>query len=96
MEGNGMKQVLKRLMLRLPAVTQATGKSTSAQYEDIADGLFTKGVPLGGRSVGWPSDEVDALNAARVAGWSDDQIKSLVIRLHEARKAAAAGLLEAA
>jgi len=37
------------------------------------------------RSVGWPSDEVEAINAARIAGKSVDEIRQLVIRLHAKR-----------
>jgi prophage regulatory protein len=45
-------------------------------------------VKLGPRSVGWPSSEVGAINAARVAGWTDDEIRALVTQLHRARAAA--------
>lgn len=82
-----------RLILRKQAVKATTGKSESSLYEDISSGLFTKSVNIGGRTVGWPSTEVDAINSARIAGWADDQIKALVIHLHEQRKSAAAGLM---
>ena len=36
-------------------------------------------------SVGWPSDEILSINAARIAGQSDDQIRELVNRLHAKR-----------
>ena len=36
-------------------------------------------------SVGWPSDEILAINASRIAGQSDDQISELVLRLHAKR-----------
>jgi prophage regulatory protein len=41
------------------------------------------------RAVGWPSEEVQALNAARIAGKSDEEIRALVVKLEAARKAAA-------
>lgn len=82
-----------RLLLRILAVKAATGKSESRLYEEIAEGTFTKSVNTGGRTVAWPSTEVDAINSARVAGWTDDQIKELVIHLHEQRKTAALGLM---
>jgi prophage regulatory protein len=56
---------------------------------DIQQGLFTPPVPIGARAVGWPADELAALNAARIAGKSDDEIRALVAKLEAARKAAA-------
>jgi hypothetical protein len=52
-------------------------------------GLWTKQVKLGPRAVGWPAHEVAALNAARIAGKTDDEIRALVVKLHAARKNAA-------
>ena len=52
----------------------------------VAEGLFTKPVKLGPRSVGWPASEVAAIHAARIAGQSDEEIRVLVSRLHELRK----------
>jgi len=51
--------------------------------------VFTKPVSLGGRAVGWPAHEVAALNAARIAGHSDAEIRDLVVKLETARKATA-------
>jgi prophage regulatory protein len=36
--------------------------------------------------VGWPDHEVTALNEARIAGLSDEEIRALVTRLEGARK----------
>ncbi|MBL8645465.1 MAG: AlpA family phage regulatory protein [Rhodospirillaceae bacterium] len=76
-------------ILRLPDVLRATGRSRSAQYLDIRQGLFTEPVQIGARAVGWPAEEVAALNAARIAGKSDAEIRELVTRLEAARKTAA-------
>ena len=76
-------------ILRLPAILRERGRSRSAHYLDIQQGLFTPPVPIGARAVGWPADELAALNAARIAGKSDDDIRELVARLQAARKAAA-------
>jgi prophage regulatory protein len=46
-------------------------------------------VSLGGRAVGWPADEVVALNAARIEGKPDTEIRELVTQLEVARKAVA-------
>lgn len=76
-------------ILRLPAVKAATGLSRSTLYLRIANGVFTHPVSLGGRAVGWPSHEVAALNASRIAGKSDAEIRALVVELEAARKAVA-------
>ena len=71
---------------RMQSVKAETGhKSHASIYTAIRHGLFTTGVAIGQRSVGWPSDEVLALNNARIAGQTDEQIKELVIRLHAKR-----------
>lgn len=76
-------------ILRLPAVKSESGLSRSTIYLRIAQGLWTKPVSLGTRAVGWPSSEIAAINAARIAGKSDDEIRELVVKLEAARKAAA-------
>ena len=76
-------------IFRLPAVKGASGYSRSTVYGRIDDGLWTKPVSLGPRCVGWPETEVSALNAARIAGKSDDEIRALVLKLEAARKTAA-------
>ncbi|TCO82993.1 AlpA family transcriptional regulator [Plasticicumulans lactativorans] len=73
------------LILRLPSVLCARGRSRSAHYADIQQGLFTHPVLIGARAVGWPADEVAALNAARIAGKSDEDIRALVRALEAAR-----------
>jgi prophage regulatory protein len=76
-------------ILRLPDVKVATGLSRSTLYLRIAHGVFPHPVSLGGRAVGWPAHEVAALNAARIAGKADVEIRDLVTALETARKAAA-------
>jgi len=65
----------------------ATGKphGRTSLYNAIRDGLWTKPVRAGTRSVAWPAREVEALNAARIAGKTDDEIRALVRRLESAR-----------
>jgi prophage regulatory protein len=76
-------------ILRLPAVKAESGASRSTIYLRIQQGLWPKPVRLGPRSVGWPASEVAAINTARIAGMSDEEIRALVIKLEAARKAAA-------
>jgi prophage regulatory protein len=54
----------------------------------IAQGLWPKPVSLGARAVGWPAGEVSALNAARIASQSDEEIRALVARLEAERSTA--------
>ena len=73
-------------ILRMPAVKAETGhRSHASIYTAIKNGTFTQPVQIGQRSVGWPDYEVFALNAARIAGKSETEIKELVIRLHAKR-----------
>ena len=79
-------------LLRCPSVLQANGDSRSTFYSRISKGLWTRPVSIGPRAVAWPASEVAALNAARIAGKSDDEIRQLVARLHAARDTAVADL----
>lgn len=74
------------LILRLPEVKRAMGHRADASiYNAIRAGLFTNGVAIGQRAKGWPDYEVDAINAARVAGKSESEIRELVKTLHAKR-----------
>jgi prophage regulatory protein len=79
---------MKHTILRIPAVKSQSGLSRSTIYQRIAEGLWTKPVSLGARAVGWPSDEVDAINSARIAGKTDEEIRALVAKLEADRRAA--------
>ena len=71
---------------RMPTIKAETGhRSHASIYTAIKEGLFTKPVSIGQRAVGWPSTEVNAINAARIAGKSDAEIRELVVLLHEKR-----------
>lgn len=80
---------MPQTIFRLPTAKAKSGYSRSTIYLRISQGLFTKPVPLGARAVGWPAGEIAALNAARIAGKSDDEIRELVVRLESARKSLA-------
>lgn len=55
-------------ILRLPEVKARTGLSRSTIYLRISKGTFPKPISLGGRAVGWLSEEVTA--------WIDQQIEA--------------------
>ncbi len=75
-------------ILRMPAIKAETGHASHASvYSAIHEGLFTVPVAIGARSVGWPDNEIKALNAARISGKTPEQIRELVTKLHAARMA---------
>ena len=79
---------MKRTILRIPAVKSESGLSRSTIYLRVSQGLWTRPVSLGARAVGWPSDEVEAINEARIAGKTHAEVRALVVKLEVARKAA--------
>jgi prophage regulatory protein len=72
-------------ILRRKQVERETGYSRSTIYLRISQRLWPKPVSLGARAVGWPASEIQAMNAARIAGRSDDEIRELVGRLEQSR-----------
>lgn len=75
-------------ILRLPAVLSQRGKSRSAHYLDIQRGLYTKPIKIGERASGWPQNEVEVQNAARIAAKTNEEIRALVAKLEADRKSA--------
>ena len=73
-------------LLRLPAGLSHSGLSRSSLYSRIQEGLWSRPVPLGGRAVAWPESEVAALNAARIAGKTNDEVRQIVSELETMRK----------
>jgi len=76
-------------ILRLPVVCERTGDPRSTTYRKIKQGLMVPPIKLSERSSGWPSNEIDALIAARISGKSEAEIRELVSRLVNARVDAA-------
>jgi len=76
-------------ILRIPVVLRLRGRSRSGHYLDIQQGLFPHPVKIGLRAAGHPEHEVEAINTARIAGKSDEEIRALVLKLEADRKAAA-------
>jgi len=72
-------------ILRRKQVEAEIGLSRSTIYLRISQGLWPKPVSLGARAVGWPACEVAALNAARIAGKTECDIRALVVQLQNAR-----------
>ena len=72
-------------IIRLPEVSRTTGLARSTIYLRIEQGLLPKPVSLGGKAVGWPATEISQINAARIAGKSNEEIKNLVDDLENQR-----------
>lgn len=77
-------------ILRIPRVLAETGDSRSKLYSDIAARLMTRPIKTGARAVGIPAHEIEAINQARIAGKSADEIRALVQRLEDNRQQVAA------
>jgi prophage regulatory protein len=76
------------VIYRLPRVQKSQGdKSRSSIYRDVKNGVLTRPVRTGARSIGWPESEVEAINLARISGKSEAEIRSLVQELHKLRQA---------
>ena len=73
---------------RLRETLNGSGNARSTHYLKMDEGLWTTQVKIGERAVGWPEHENDAINAARIAGKTDDEIRALVRVLHANRKTA--------
>jgi prophage regulatory protein len=76
-------------LLRLEPVLAHTGQTRSPFYACIAAGTMTRPVKLGARAAAWPSDEVEAIVKARIAGANDANLRKLVEKLHAQRQGAA-------
>ncbi len=74
--------------IKASEVCRLRARGRSSTYADIQNGLLTNPVKIGGTgssSVAWPRHEIDMLNAARLAGKSDAEIRQIVEALHLAR-----------
>jgi len=72
--------------MKTPDVCAATGMKRPTLYEHMAKGLFPRPIKLGPKLATWPQDEVAKINAARIAGKDEDEIKALVVALTSERK----------
>ena len=77
-------------LLPMKAATVATRLSRASFYNRIREGLMPRPVKVGERLSAWPDHEIEAINAATIAGKSRDEIKALVADLERQRAAVAA------
>lgn len=81
-----MAEQLRAALLRIKQVLALTGESRSAAFEKRKAGLLPDPIPIGPRAKAYPEHEILAINAARIAGATDNEIRELVRRLHAERK----------
>ncbi|WP_221385026.1 helix-turn-helix transcriptional regulator [Sulfitobacter undariae] len=72
--------------MKTPDVCAATGMKRPTLYEHMAKGLFPRPIKLGPKLATWPQAEVARMNAARIAGKDEEEIKALVVALTSERK----------
>jgi prophage regulatory protein len=90
-----VKSADQRAVLRKPEIRGLTGLNSDVSlFNQIREGLLPPYIKLGARAVGLMKFEVDAVMAARAAGHTDDQIRELVCKLVENRKAKANAYIE--
>jgi prophage regulatory protein len=75
-----------------PDVESALGLRKSAIHERIRAGLMVRGVSVGEQAVRFPAHEVQAIVSAHLGGFTEAELRALVIKLHAARAVAAVGL----
>jgi len=64
-------------IMRMKDVAKMAGVSRSTLYGWVKKGLLTPPVKRVGKSPGWPVYEIERFNCARIAGWTEDEIKVL-------------------
>ena len=72
-----------------------TGMGKTMTNDHIKDGLFVPFFSVGGRAVGCFESEINAINAAKAAGKSNDEIRELVKKLIAKRSEIVADYLSA-
>lgn len=84
-------------IIRKPELREKMGLgSNSTVYAHVEEGTLTPPIKIGLRASGWPENEADAINAARIAGKSEDEIRELVKVLIAKRQKIADEILTAA
>ena len=76
---------VRNALIRIKPARIALGDSNSAFYAKVAAGLVTRPIKTGPRSAALPLAEIEAVNAARIAGLPDSSIRALVETLHAQR-----------
>jgi len=79
-----------RRLIKLPRVCDLCALRVTSVYQQEKAGLLPPRIKLTQRSSAWVEDEIAAINAARIAGATNEQIRRLVADLVAARAQGAA------
>ena len=80
-----MKRVESTSIQRKSEVLNRLGLSRSTLHNKIKSGLWCPPISIGPRAVGFIKHEIDELIAAHISGFSEEDIRLLVIRLIDER-----------
>jgi prophage regulatory protein len=78
------------MLLKDVEVGARLGMARSTAWDCVREGTLPPPIRRGSKWSRWPSGEVDRLEAAIVAGATDDELRALVKELIEARTAGSA------
>jgi prophage regulatory protein len=81
------------IFIRKQAVLAKSGIGSTTLHERVHANLMPAPINLGGSVSAYLSHEIDAVLAARAAGFNDEQVKTIVINLEAKRKDNATELL---
>lgn len=76
----------KTVFLNTQEILHRTGYSRTTLYNRVKSALFMKPLKLDGRSVVWPEHEVEELLRFMLSEPTQDQIWSLVSKIHTRRQ----------
>ncbi len=76
---------VRNALLRIKVARSMSGDSHGGFYGKISSGLMVKPIKISARAAAIPAHEIEAIDAARIAGKSEDDIRKLVQRLHAQR-----------
>ncbi|CZF77204.1 Prophage CP4-57 regulatory protein (AlpA) [Grimontia celer] len=73
-------------LLRSAQAASVLGVSKATLYKHIQMGILPASIKMGPGSVAWLESELDAVISARIAGYSESDIKELVSQITAQRK----------
>ena len=67
--------------LRLRQVLELTALSRATFYRQVKEGTLPSQIHLGANSVAWLSHEIESVLAARICGYTEAELKELVLTI---------------
>ncbi|WP_283392088.1 helix-turn-helix transcriptional regulator [Photobacterium phosphoreum] len=68
-------------LLRLPQVLNLIKLSRATLYKQVKEGTLPSQIHLGANSVAWLSHEIESVLAARICGYTEAELKELVLTI---------------